>query len=113
MLVSLEPPLFALINLLRNCRRSRVHHSQSTGVAACLIAIVLTEPRDAHRRSWQELTSDHLSEVEIYNRCAPSCIFAGANATHLALAPFDGDLDFAMRCGFLEPRLSVGIGVYA
>jgi len=60
-----------------------------------------------------ESNSIPLSEVKIYNRCAPSCVFAGANATHLAFAPFDGDFDFAMRCCLPEPGLSVGIGVYA
>jgi len=52
-----------------------------------------------------------LSEVKIYHRCAPSCVLAGANAAHLTFAPFDGDLDFAMRCCLPEPGLSVGIGV--
>ena len=55
--------------------------------------------------------SDPLSEIKIYNRCAPSCVFAGANATHLAFAPFDGDLDFAILCCRPESGLRVGIGV--
>ena len=52
-----------------------------------------------------------LSEVKIYNRGAPGCVLAEANATRRAFAPFDGDFDFAMRCCLSEARLGVRIGV--
>lgn len=63
-----------------------------------------------NRARESSLTS--LSEVKIHNRCAPGCVFAGADAAHGAFAPLDGDFDFAMRCSFLEPRLSVSVGVH-
>src|SRR5262245_56578248 len=61
--------------------------------------------------SGRESNPDSLSEVKIYNRCAPGCVFARADATRLAFAPFNGDLNFALLCCRPEPGLRVGIRV--